>query len=265
MYVPCVVNGRKVLALIDTGATHSFVSKGMALELGLKTGIHNSKIKAVNSQAKQIDGMARNVRIRLGDYEGRMDLMVIEMDDFDLIIGNAFMRTAGVGVFPQLGGILIMDQAGASFIHGQGGPSGVEDRAFGAEHLSAMQVARGCKRGASTYLAVLREIQQDLVVEVPEEIVGLLEQFADVMPSELPDGLPPKRSIEHRIELVPGARTPAKAPYRMSPKELTELKIQLGELLESGKIRPSLHHMGRLFYFRRRWMDLCDYASTTGD
>ena len=37
MYVPIAVNGRKVTTLVDTGATHSFVSKEMAKELGLKT------------------------------------------------------------------------------------------------------------------------------------------------------------------------------------------------------------------------------------
>lgn len=49
MHVPCVVNGRRISALVDTGATHNFVSKEMALELGLKTGIDTSKVKAVNS------------------------------------------------------------------------------------------------------------------------------------------------------------------------------------------------------------------------
>lgn len=49
MYVPIVVNGRKVSTLIDTGVMHSFVSKGIALQLGLKTEINTSRIKAVNS------------------------------------------------------------------------------------------------------------------------------------------------------------------------------------------------------------------------
>lgn len=49
MFVPVVVNMRKVLALVDTGATHSFIFKGMAKELGQKTRINTSKIKAVNS------------------------------------------------------------------------------------------------------------------------------------------------------------------------------------------------------------------------
>lgn len=69
------------------------------------------------------------------------------------------------------------------------------------------------------------EIQLNDVIEVPDSLIRLLDEYLDVMPIELPDGLPPRRSVEHRIELVPGARTPAKAPYCMSPKELTKLKI----------------------------------------
>lgn len=46
------VNERKVSALVDIGATHSFVSKGMAKELELKIGINTSKIQVVNAQAK---------------------------------------------------------------------------------------------------------------------------------------------------------------------------------------------------------------------
>lgn len=43
------MNGRKVSALIDTSGTHNFFSKGMTMELGLKTGIKTSKVKGVNS------------------------------------------------------------------------------------------------------------------------------------------------------------------------------------------------------------------------
>jgi hypothetical protein len=47
-----------------------------------------------------------------------------------------------------------------------------------------------------------------------------------VFPDDLP-GMPPKRAIEFKIELQPGTTPIAKAPYKMSPVELKELKIQL--------------------------------------
>lgn len=57
-----------------------------------------------------------------------------------------------------------------------------------------------------------------------------------MMPTELPNGLPPTRTVDHRLELLPGALPPAKAPYLMAPKELAELREQLGEHLDAGKI-----------------------------
>lgn len=85
-----------------------------------------------------------------------MDLMVIEMDDFELVIGNTFMRTIGVGVFPQLGSIMVMNNVGTYFVCGQGRPSRVEDCTVGSEQLLAMDW--GCKRGDLTYLTVMVEI-----------------------------------------------------------------------------------------------------------
>lgn len=63
MYVPVVLYGRKVSALVDTGKTHSFVSTKVSDQLGLRLGANTSKIKVVNSPAKQIHGLARGVRI----------------------------------------------------------------------------------------------------------------------------------------------------------------------------------------------------------
>jgi hypothetical protein len=70
-------------------------------------------------------------------------------------------------------------------------------------------------------------------------IKRVLEEFSDVMPKELPEDLPPRRQVDHAIEVVPGVAPPTKAPYRMSHEELKELKVQLEELLTKGYIKPS--------------------------
>ncbi|PKI61780.1 hypothetical protein CRG98_017830 [Punica granatum] len=51
----------------------------------------------------------------------------------------------------------------------------------------------------------------------------------DVMPTKLPKKLPPKREVDHRIDLMPDAKPLAMAPYRMAPPEL----------LDAGYVRPS--------------------------
>nr|GFD37812.1 putative reverse transcriptase domain, aspartic peptidase domain protein [Tanacetum cinerariifolium] len=74
----------------------------------------------------------------------------------------------------------------------------------------------------------------DTSLESPNiENLSVVREFADVFPDELP-GLLPAREIEFGIELIPGTELISKAPYRMAPVELKELKEQLQEMLENG-------------------------------
>ena len=79
-------------------------------------------------------------------------------------------------------------------------------------------------------------MKQDKYVKVPDVLARLLEEFADVLSLELPKTLPPRRAVDHRIELVPRSKPPSKAPYRMSPMELAEMRKQLTKLLNAGYI-----------------------------
>nr|GEZ33661.1 putative reverse transcriptase domain, aspartic peptidase domain protein [Tanacetum cinerariifolium] len=76
-------------------------------------------------------------------------------------------------------------------------------------------------------------------------------EFLDVFPDELP-GIPPVREVEFNIELISGAEPISKAPYRMAPIELKELKDQLQELLERGFIRPSVSPWGAPVLFVKK-------------
>ena len=55
------------------------------------------------------------------------------------------------------------------------------------------------------------------------EDIHVVREFPDVFPEDLP-GLPPDREVEFSIDLVPGTTPISKAPYRMAPAELKELK-----------------------------------------
>ncbi|XP_074591722.1 uncharacterized protein LOC141847564 [Curcuma longa] len=66
----------------------------------------------------------------------------------------------------------------------------------------------------------------------------------DVFQDELP-GLPPQRQVQFTIEVIPGTAPVSKAPYRMTPKELEELKIQL-QFSELGLVEHSRTQQGVL-------------------
>ena len=58
--------------------------------------------------------------------------------------------------------------------------------------------------------------------------------------------------MEFTIDLAPRTIPISKAPYRMAPMELKELKIQLQELLDKGFIRPSVSPWGAPILFVKK-------------
>ena len=79
----------------------------------------------------------------------------------------------------------------------------------------------------------------------------MLNEFMDVFSEEIP-GLPPQREIDFSIETIPGSAPTSKVPYQMSIPDLTELKIQLQELLDKGYIRPSVSPWGAPVLFVKK-------------
>ncbi|GAV87100.1 hypothetical protein CFOL_v3_30526 [Cephalotus follicularis] len=69
----------------------------------------------------------------------------------------------------------------------------------------------GSKEVGVTYALVGNIVTEDQFVEFdkyPLEIQGLLKDFKELVRDDLPGGLPPMRSIQHAIDLVPGAALP---------------------------------------------------------
>jgi len=71
----------------------------------------------------------------------------------------------------------------------------------------------------------------------------LLEKYSSVLPSDLPKTLPPSRTVDHKIEGIPGSTPPSKPTYPLSLAEMDELKKQLDDLLLHGFSAPASHRM----------------------
>jgi len=70
--------------------------------------------------------------------------------------------------------------------------------------------------------------------------IALLAKFSHAFPEVIPPGLPPKRSIQHHNDLIPGAILPNKPAYRMNPTKRKEIKRQVEELISKGLVKESL-------------------------
>ena len=107
------------------------------------------------------------------------------------------------------------------------------------------------------------------LIDKPSKVVSIEEipvvrDYPDVFPSELP-GMPPERAVEFRIDLVPGARPIAKAPYRLARPFQEELKKQLDDLLAKKLIRPSVSPWAAPVLFTEKkdhsWRMCVDYRA----
>ena len=80
----------------------------------------------------------------------------------------------------------------------------------------------------------------DLSSTLSSVVFNVLQEYEDVFPDEVPPGLPPKRGIEHQIDLVPGASLPNQAAYRTNPEETKEIQQQVEELIRKGYVQEIL-------------------------
>ena len=102
--------------------------------------------------------------------------------------------------------------------------------------ISTMEARRFLRKGCEAILALIINSKRE---QVNFENILVIREFPDLFPKELP-GVPPEREMDLSIEVVQGMTPISRAPYRMAPTKLKELKTQLRELLDKGFIRPSV-------------------------
>nr|GEX25368.1 hypothetical protein [Tanacetum cinerariifolium] len=88
------------------------------------------------------------------------------------------------------------------------------------------------------YVLVVMEESRSQIVEHNPLVRITLEYFKDVIPNEIPTGLP-MREVQHCINLVPGSVLPNKAAYRMNLKEHEELQRQVDKILKKVVLQES--------------------------
>ncbi|XP_073046026.1 uncharacterized protein [Primulina eburnea] len=233
--------------LFDCGATHSFMSKRFGKKLGSKPDklTEPFRIATPTNRAVETDKIYRDCKVSINDQNFSANLIQLVMVDFDIILGMDWLarNSATVDCKGKRVKLLTAEMKEVVF-HGKS-----KERKL---ILSAVQAWKAMKSGEDIYLAMVSEVKEE--VELKLEDIPIVREFPDVFPEEL-SGTVPNREIEFKINLVPGDAPISKAPYRMAPAELKELKEQLQELLDKRQIRPTfMDLMNRVF---KPFLDQC--------
>lgn len=245
--------GLSLKALVDSGASHDFISESVVRRLGLSLRTSAwSSVTLADGGRNSILGEV-TLRVTLGSLHLTLHPYVLtELTDAAPII-------LGSGTLLQHAAILDFGQRA---LYLRKGPRQYKVPLFAAVPAVAAPVAnfavaalcqraapesigrkaavRLLRKGAHAVLVRPKLCLNSAVVPPAEhdpEIAALLEEFGDIF-RDIP-GLPPMRPVDHTIPLVPGAQSVSRPMYRLSPLELDEVKRQVTDLLAKGMIRPS--------------------------
>ena len=137
-------------------------------------------------------------------------------------------------------------------------------------NISSRQLRKSIKKNEQVFLLFVRAkgknnhnieiINHNINTSTPtaeEKLTSsLLSEFRDVFPDDLPHRLPPKRFIEHKINLMPGSTPTFRNYNRLSPQDLDELKVHLKDLLDHGFIRAAHSPYGAPVLFAKKAGDV---------
>ncbi|KAL0559513.1 hypothetical protein IC582_004126 [Cucumis melo] len=218
--------GHYAFVLFDSGSSHSFISSVFVQYVGLEVEPLGSVLSVSTPSGEVLSSKEKIKACR----------------DFDVILGMDWLSAnhANIDCFGKK--VVFNPPSGASFkFRGA-------DMVCIPKVISAMKASKLLSQGTWGILASVVDIREPKVSLSSKPVV---REYPDVFPDELL-GLPPPREVDFAIELESGTAPISRAPYRMAPAKLKELKVQLQELLDKCFIRPSVSPWGAPVLFVKK-------------
>jgi predicted aspartyl protease len=93
-FVDTTVSALKMTTLVDTGATHSFVTEQATKSLHRKPERCTGTCKLLKSTTMLVTGIVPSTPLRVGEWFENMDILVAPLEDHAMILGLDFLRLA---------------------------------------------------------------------------------------------------------------------------------------------------------------------------
>ncbi|KAI3819410.1 hypothetical protein L1987_13244 [Smallanthus sonchifolius] len=237
-----LVNDIYARFLFDSGANQSFIDHRFCRLLNKTLAKLNNKyvVETANGDLVQTSEILNDCNITLSEYVILVQLLPMTLAGFDIVLGMEWLASNQARILCDKKTIELRSPKGNILtING-------DKLSNSVGIISMLKATKYLRKGRLAYLVSITADTKKKIEDVP-----VIVEFLDVFPDELP-GIPPDREVEFRINLVPGTAPISKAPYRLAPTEMVELKKQLDELLEKGFIRPSSSPWGASVLFVKK-------------
>ncbi|CAI5460704.1 unnamed protein product [Closterium sp. Yama58-4] len=233
-----ICNGRRLQALVDSGASHSVCDRGTLEKIGEKSEETQFSVTMVDGTKLPIHGEA-SLQLHIGALRWKPTLPITNIKGLDFILGRDFLKQFN----PEIDWV---NRKACICNNGKR----VELRSWtdtgDVPETTLARFERTVNESNMGYLALVMAAAEEEKpsLELPAAVNEVLEQYKDIMPDDLPAGVPSARTHGHEIAEEPSAKPVSRAPYRLSLTELLDMKKQIEYLLDRQLIRPSTSPYG---------------------
>ncbi|XP_074314284.1 uncharacterized protein LOC141649493 [Silene latifolia] len=236
----CKVQNKLCNLIIDSGSCTNVVSRDLVDKLKLSSRNHPKpyKLHWLDGNNGIQEKKQSLISFKFGPYEDDVWCDVIPMSACHILLGRPWQFDRKVEHEGRSNVYIVTKGKAKYHLNPLSSSKKKKPSVKGSLFLEASEIEDALTHGDPTYVLLVRELpSEDSNKAAVQE---LSDEFGDVFPDELPNGLPPKRGIEHQIDLIPGDSLPNKPAYRCNPEEAKELQRQVQELIDRGYVQESL-------------------------
>ncbi|XP_042054806.1 uncharacterized protein LOC121799484 [Salvia splendens] len=238
------IGKRAIHILIASGSTDNFLDIQLAKKMGLQlTPVNPVMVDVADGNRLECKSMCKGMRWLLRRTPFVTDVLLLPLGSCDMVLGIQWLETLGVIQWDFKN--LTMDftlKGRRHLIRGDNTKLQVHTVSKNEmnkilTHTNGIQLCciQVTDEGNPTLLS--RESTDDYEVPIPSSIQLFLEDQKAIFAE--PTSLPPLRSHNHKITLVPGSSPVNSRPYKHSAIQKSIIEKQVADLLKQGFIRPS--------------------------
>nr|XP_051192241.1 uncharacterized protein LOC127305750 [Lolium perenne]XP_051192242.1 uncharacterized protein LOC127305750 [Lolium perenne]XP_051192243.1 uncharacterized protein LOC127305750 [Lolium perenne] len=230
------LHGSKAMALADTGSTNTFLDYSFAVKHNIPmTPAKVRKVVVAGGSTLTSDAIAYNCKFSAQGHQFVTDFRILTLQGSDIILGVNWFKEHNPVTFDFIDRTLTIGI--------EGSPHTFHDHLVPKQDflISTEQCHKLIEHGATGYILYSSSADEDepghVLDTIPESLQNLLHTFQDIF--QMPSGLPPHRTCDHHIPLLPEAKPPNIRPYRMSHSQKNSVELLIKEMLKNKEIRPS--------------------------
>ena len=258
--------GHPVVILLDSGASTEFISSAFVKKASLDLEPSNRTIRLADGSVVPADGQVRMHTEMTAAVGGPLEFdatfVATTLEGYDAILGATWLKRFNPPI----------DWRDRSFTMSDGKGGSMQAKALPIPqekgHRLAGITTRKCLKWlrdgevdgfVAVFVRKVADSEEELMAISGDEAIKkatngakpwvheMVKEYGDVFPDKLPDGIPPSRGVEHKIDLVEGARPPPVRPLRHSSgKDLGVIEKYVREEVEAGRIQPSNSPFGAM-------------------